>query len=274
MVSLHFVTYQSANLPIYQSSNSVKSLLVPGSIPFLIIALIPGVLLMFRRRDGGRAGKVWVTLLVLLYWMMSTPVTAVALVDLLTPDIPPVMSKADAQGATAIVLLGAGMDVYRSRDGSYGAPTREGSLRVLEAARLYKVLGGVPIIATGGLGSSQYSEAGLMAHQLEQLGVPPDSIIKEQQATNTREHAIFVPPILKERGIERFVLVTSQQHIGRARQVFRAAGMDPVPSTPEVYIAWGDRFEVFLPSRVALNASERMMYDLLAWVYYKAHGWI
>jgi len=252
----------------------VKDLLIPGSIPFLVLALIPGVLLMFRRTNGGRLGKIWVMLLILFYWVLSTPIAAVALIGLLTPHVPPIMSKADARGATAIVLLGAGMEVYRSRGASYGAPTREGSLRVLEAARLHRVLGGVPIVVTGGLGSSQYSEAGLMTHQLEELGVPREDIIKEERATNTREHAIFVPPLLKAHGIQQFVLVTSRQHIARALQVFRKAGMDPVPSTPEVYVARGARFEMFLPSRIGLYASERMMYDVLGWVYYKYRGWI
>ena len=251
----------------------VKDILIPGSIPFLLIALIPGVLLMFRR-SVGRAGKIWVTFLILLYWVLSTPMTAIALIGLVTPDVPPIMSKADARGATAIVVLGAGMEVYRSRGASYGTPTREGSLRVLEAARLHGVLGRVPIVATGGLGSSQYSEAGLMAHQLEQLGVTREDIITEERATNTRDHAIFVPPVLKAHGIQQFVLVTSRQHITRALQVFQKAGMDPVPSTPEVYVARGDRVEMYLPSRVALYASERMLYDLLGRVYYKYRGWV
>jgi len=253
---------------------SLKDFFLPGSIAFLLLSLVPGVLLLYRRRDGGRAGKIWIALLVLLYWVLSTPIAAIALVDLLSPDVPPVMSKADARGATAIVLLGAGMNVHRSRGGSYGAPTREGSLRVLEAARIYRVLGGVPIIATGGNRSSQYSEAGLMAHQLEQLGVPADHIIKEEKSANTRDHAMLVPPLLKQHGIERFVLVTSQQHIARALAAFRARGTSPVPSTPDVYVESGDAFELYLPSRVGLYVSERVMYDLIGWMYYKARGWV
>ena len=252
----------------------MKHFIVPGTIAFLIIALIPGVLLLFRKKDGGRAGKIWVTALVLLYWVFSTPITAITLVDLLSPDLPPVMSKADARGATAIVLLGAGMDVHRSRGDSYGAPTRDGSLRVLEAARLHRLLGGVPIIATGGQRSSQYSEAGLMAHQLEQVGVPAEKIIKEEQSTNTRDHAMLVPPLLKQHGVEQFVLVTCRQHIARALEAFRAVGVEPVPSTPDVYVRRGGALEMYLPSRVALSVSERMMYDLLGWAYYKARGWV
>ena len=252
----------------------MKYLLIPGSVTFLILALLPGVLLLFRRKDGGRAGKMWVTALALSYWILSTPVAAIAFVNLLSPNFAPVMSVADARGAAAIVVLGAGMEVHRSRGESYGAPTRDVSLRVLEAARVYRLLGGVPIITTGGLGSTQYSEAGMMAHQLEQLGVPAEKIIKEHASASTREHGIFVPPLLRQRGIEQFVLVTSQQHIARALAVFRAAGMDPVPSTPEVYVAGGGRLEMYLPSRTALSASDRMLYDLCGWVYYKARGWI
>jgi uncharacterized SAM-binding protein YcdF (DUF218 family) len=251
-----------------------RDLLIPGSIGFLIVGLIPGVLLLFRRKDGGRAGKMWVTMLVLMYWVLSTPAAAVAFVLLVSPNVPPIMSLSDARGATAVVVLSGGMDVHRSRGATYGAPAREVSLRVLEAARLHRALGGVPIIVTGGLGSLQYSEAGLMAHQLEQLGVSADKIIKEEQSANTRDHAIFVAPLLRRHGIEQFVLVTSQQHIARALAVFRAAGMNPVPSTPDVYVGRGGRLQMYLPSRVGLHVSERMVYDLMGWVYYKARGWI
>lgn len=253
----------------------LKVLLIPGSIGFLLLSLLVGSLLLFRRKDTGRAGRVWIAVLVVFYWILSTPLTAVALVDFLSPDVPPVMSSTDARGAAAIVLLGAGMSEHRSRGDVYGAPTREGTLRVLEAARLHRLLGGIPIVATGGVGSSQYTEAALMAQQLEQLGVPAHKIIKEEKSANTRDHALFVPPLLKQIGVERFVLVTSQQHIARALGAFRAVGSDPVPSTPEVYVASHDyRLEMYLPSTAGLHVSERMMYDLLGWVYYKARGWL
>lgn len=251
----------------------LKDLLIPGSVGFLLIWLVPGVFLLRRRKDGGRAGRLWIALLVLSYWVLSTPIAAVALVNLLSPAVTPVLSKADARGATAIVVLGAGMSVHRSRGDLYGAPTREGSLRVLEAARLHRLLG-VPVVATGGLGSAQYSEAGLMAHQLEQLGVPAGEIIKEERSANTRDHALLVPPLLRQHGFGRVVLVTSQQHIARALGAFRTVGADPVPSTPEVYVAVGGALEMFLPSRTALSASESLFYDLIGRVYYKARGWV
>lgn len=253
----------------------LKILFIPGTVGLLLLSLLPGALLLFRRKDGGRAGKVWIAVLALVYWVISTPVAAVALIDLLSPDVPPVMSSADARGATAIVLLGAGMSVHRSRGDSYSAPTREGALRVLEAVRLHRLLGGIPIVATGGPGTSQYTEAGLMAHQLEQLGVPADKIFKEEKSANTRDHALLVPPLLKQLGVQHFVLVTSQQHIARALGAFRAVGTDPVPSTPEVYVAEDNHpLEMYLPSTAGLHASERLFYDLIARVYYKTRGWL
>jgi uncharacterized SAM-binding protein YcdF (DUF218 family) len=251
----------------------LKELFVPGSIPFFLFMLLPGVCLMFRRKDGGRIGRVWVAALVVLYWVLSTPIAAVAFVQSLAPDYPPVMSPADARGATAVVVLGAGMEIHRSRGASWGVPTREGWLRVMEAARVSRVLGGVPIVTTGAHGSDQYTEAGMMAHQLQELGVPADRIITEDHARNTRDHALLVPPVLKAHGLGQFVLVTSRQHMRRSLAAFRVAGADPVPSTPEAYVSRGAPLEMYLPSLAALHLSERVLYDLVALVYYKARGW-
>ena len=78
---------------------------------------------------------------------------------------------------------------------------------------------------------------------------------------------MFVPPLLKQHGIEQFVLVTSQQHIARSLAAFRAVGLDPVPSTPEVYVARGEFWRCICPSRTGLYASERMMLRPAGWVY-------
>lgn len=251
----------------------LKESLAPGSISFLLLAALPGLVLLFRRRDGGRIGKIWMAALLLSYWMMSTPIAALTLVGWLTPDLA-IRSRADAAEARAIVVLGAGMEVHRSRESFSGAPTREGALRVLEAARVFRLLGGdLPIIVTGGLGWSGYSEADLMSDQLTQLGVPAPQILKEEGSNNTRDHALLVPALLKERGIVQFVLVTSRQHVVRALAAFRAVGLHPIPSTPEVYARPGHRLEMYLPSRVALMASQSVLYDLFARVYYRWRGW-
>ena len=189
--------------------------------------------------------------------MLSTPIAAVALVDLFSPDLPPVMSKADARGATAIVVLGAGMDVHRSRGGSLRRADARGSLRVLEAARLHRVLGGVPIIATGGHGLVAVfgSRADGASARAARACRRPHHQRREVDATRAIMRC-SCRRCLKQHGIEQFVLVTSQQHIARALAAFRAVGLDPVPSTPEVYVARGGVLEMYLPSRVGLDVSD------------------
>lgn len=252
----------------------LKELLVPGSLPFLLLMLVPALVLLFRKKDNGRAGRIWIASLGAFYWILSTPVASVALVEAMSPGYPAIVSPADAAGAGAIVVLGAGMEVHRSRGEISRAPTREGWLRVMEAARLHRLLGGVPVIPTGGHGIPGDTEAALMARQLEQLGVPAERIIKEEKARNTREHALLVPAILERHHISRFVLVTSKQHIRRSMAAFRATGLTPIPASPEPFVARGEPLEMYLPSRVALQLSERVLYDLAGWWYYRVRGWV
>jgi uncharacterized SAM-binding protein YcdF (DUF218 family) len=252
----------------------LKALVVPGSLSFLLLALSIGVCLLYRKKDGGRAGRRVRVGVVVGYWIWSTPVLAGPLVNLLTPDYPAVQSRAQARGANAIVLLGAGVDVYRSRGDLFEVSPREDALRIMEAVRVYHALDKPWVIVTGGMGSGRRTEAVRMGAELELLGVAADRIVLEPRAQNTHEHAIYVPPLLRERHVTQFVLVTSRQHIARALRVFRKAGWDPVPSTPEAY---GDRsrpIDRFLPEKNALLASEQLFYGEGAFVYYWLRGWL
>jgi uncharacterized SAM-binding protein YcdF (DUF218 family) len=250
----------------------LKELFVPGSLSFLLFALTLGTALLYRRRDGGRAGRRVILAVVVLYWVWSTPVLARLFLDLLTPDYPPVQSPAQAGGAGAIVVLGAGLDVLHSRGDTIDVSPREDTLRVLEAARVYLVLEKPWVVVTGGY--DHRSEAAHMAEELGRMGVPPERLVLEPQAQNTREHAIYVPPLLRERHVARFVLVTSRQHMSRALRVFRKAGWDPIPSTPEAYADDREAVNRWLPSRNALLTSEQVLYGEAALAYYWIRGWI
>lgn len=253
---------------------ALKELIVPGSVPFLIFSLIFGTLLLYRRNDGGRAGRLFLTGVALFYWIASTPATASAVIRLLTSDYPPVETQAQARGAAAVVVLGAGMELYDSRGDQFAASVREDALRMMEALRVYHVLDRPFVVVTGGYGSKRYVEAGRMAAELEAMGVPADRIVQETKATNTFDHTKYVPPLLQERHVGQFVLVTSRQHIDRALRVFHKAGFDPVPSSPDLDLNHFGPVEYFLPSRMALLASEELVYDKLGMMYYRLRGWI
>jgi uncharacterized SAM-binding protein YcdF (DUF218 family) len=254
--------------------NVLKELLVPGTLAFLFAALTCGTFLLYRKKDNGRAGRRLISIVLALYWIWSTPVLAVPLLNLLTPAYPPVESRTQAAGANAIVVLGAGLSVFRSRGDMLEISTREDALRVMEGARVYRVLDQPWVIVTGGLGSTRQTEAAHMAAELQSLGVPADRIVIEGQARNTHEHGLYVTTLLHERQTKRFVLVTSRQHIARALGVFRKAGWDPIPSSPDAYFDDGHTIEWVLPSRDTLRASEQLIYDKCAMVYYRLRGWV
>jgi len=211
---------------------------------------------------------------VALYWVWSTPVLARAFIALLTPDYPSVQTRDQSRGAQAIVVLGGGIDVFHSSGDEFEAIPREEALRIMEATRVYGLLDKPWVVVTGGYHPARLTEAAYMAEQLVRLGVPKDRIVLEPNAQNTRDHAIYVPPLLRERRVDRFVLVTSRQHMSRALRVFRKAGWDPVPSVPEAYA--DDTRPVFrwLPSKNALMSSEQVVYGECALAYYWIRGWL
>ncbi len=254
----------------------LKDFFVPGEGAFFLLAATVGTLLLYRKKNHGRAGRLLLTALVVFYWVLSTPASAVPLVRILSPDYPPVGNSADARGATAIVVLGGGMETYRSRGAMLQAGTREHSLRALEAARVYHLLDRPWVVVTGGLVDQHQpvAEATHMATSLKRLGVPADRVVEEGLSRNTHDHTVYVPPLLEARGVKQFVLVTSRQHMARSLRAFRAAGFDPVPSSPEFYVGPPSRVRQFLPSQAALDASTSMMYDIVAMMYYRARGWV
>jgi uncharacterized SAM-binding protein YcdF (DUF218 family) len=251
----------------------LKEALVPGSLIFFLLAACAGTLLLYRSTDHGRAGRRVLTALVALYWILSTPITAILFVRACSPDLPPVQTAADAPGSAAIVVLGGGMETYRSRGGELPSGTREHSLRALEAARVYRVLDRPIVIVSGSLGPEGMTEATHMRRSLTLLGVPDDRVIEEGKSRNTHDHTIYIPPLLAERRITQFVLVTSRQHMARSLRAFRRAGLDPVPSSPEFFVPRGGRWSMIIPSESALEVSTAMLYDLFAMVYYRVRGW-
>jgi len=165
------------------------------------------------------------------------------------------------------------METYRSRGAVLPVGSREHSLRALEAARVYRVLDPPWVIVSGSFGPEELTEAVHMRRSLALLGVPDDRVIEEGKSRNTHDHTLYIPPLLAQRGVKQFVLVTSRQHMARSLRAFRSAGFDPVPSSPEFFVPRGGALSRIIPSESALEASTSLLYDLLAMVYYRARGW-
>lgn len=253
----------------------VKDWLIPGSALFLLWTLTLGVILLFRRKKRDIVGRVWLLLIVLLYWTMSLPVTSRWLEAGLGGRFAPLVEAADAGGATTIVVLGGGSQSMRIEEQSLDLLSSQSAFSVLETVRVSRLLGTPLIIASGGRPSPRSqlrSEAEVIRDALVRLGVPADRIVVETASNNTRDQAVMVPAMLRERNIDRWVLVTSRRHMPRSLRLFRAQGTNPVPSpaareSDGVSRAWW-------PSGDSLQESRWMLREYAAFAYSWMRGWL
>ena len=151
--------------------------------------------------------------------------------------------------------------------------------RVLHAARLYRA-GKAPLIITSGgdVFPQQHSrpESDLIAELLVEWGVKLTDIIIENQSRNTYENAQLSRQILKDRKIQRVLLVTSALHMPRALAIFKSAGIDVVPSPTDFHAVDYSQPALldWIPSVGALQATTSAIKEYLGYHVYRWRGWI
>lgn len=249
---------------------------LPGSIVFLLLAFMAGLLLTHRRRTR-LWGQRWLCGLFFLYTGFSMPAGSRLVAAPLGWGFTPLQTAAEARGAKAIVVLDGGTLRYRDSAGLIELPNSSSVMRALEAARVYRLLGEPLVFVSGGdLGWKRdwAPEATAMRDLLVKLGVKPQRIILDSDSQNTHAHALNLVRLLKERGIPRFVLVTSPTHLRRSILTFRAAGADPAPSPSASSINNTRGWSEFWPSPEALLLTEQAMHDYLGLFYYRLRGWL
>ncbi len=97
-------------------------------------------------------------------------------------------------------------------------------LRLEEGVKLFKQHKVDYLITTGGMGLFNDSELPmgvLMKDYLVTRGVPQDKVFVEQTSTNTDENALDALEILKVSGIKDAVIITSADHMARAKLIFQ-----------------------------------------------------
>ncbi len=253
-------------------ASAAKLFFVPGSIPFFFAGLILGVVLLYGGDRPRRWGRAWLTVLLLVYGLLSTPLGSGFVAAPLVRQLPAITSKGQAAGVDTIVVLSNGGEVYGSGDDQVVEMGRPTAHNALEAARLYRLLSPALVVASGGIVEGdrrRVPEARVLADGLVRLGIPSQRIVLETQSRNTNEQAVNVAAILKKRGVRRVVLVTAPTHVPRARDSFRRAGLDPLPSAPPFVIsAPSALWHRLRPGIDGLEQSEWSCYEYLARVYY------
>jgi uncharacterized SAM-binding protein YcdF (DUF218 family) len=243
---------------------------------FLVIGVLAGVMLLYVPRLH-RWGRRWLVLLVLAYMALGMPIVSGWLEGRERPTYSPITSKAQAGNATAIVVLGNGSVTYTDGTHQISALTRRSSFNVMEGARLSSLFGDTQIVLTGGIvdpGSQQRAEADLMADAIVAMGVPRRRIVLDVHSTNTYEQSVRVAQLLAPHAA--CVVVTTPIHMRRTLELFKARGLQPIPSPSAIEYVGPPQSTLiqFVPNPFALRASELVMYEYLATVNGQARGWL
>ena len=247
------------------------------SSPLPMMAVLAIAAVWLWRRPASRGLRLYVLTVTLGYWLVTTSLGAYVLVTPLSHGMPRITSRDQARDAQAVVVLGGGAFTARVGEKFGGALTGSSLMRALEAARVNEIVGAPIVIASGGIPRPDRDvrpESEMLRDMLVKAGVPPGAIVEESQSKTTHEQAVAVVSLLRERHIERFVLVTSQTHMRRSLAVFRAAGVNPVPSVAPLRSEMSLPPPPLLPNVESLSLSDDAVYEYAAFVYYWARGYL
>jgi uncharacterized SAM-binding protein YcdF (DUF218 family) len=215
------------SLMFFILSKTVALIAVPSNL-LVALALIGLALMATRWRRAGT--HLMATALVVLVLAAYLPLGR-ALGHVLESRFPSWDPKRGAPDG--IVVLGGAIDPALSRAHGDVALT-ENAERVTAIAKLARAYPGARIIYTSGdasLSGNDGAEADYLYPLLDDFGIPRTRVVLESRARNTAENAAFSLELAKPKPGERWLLVTSAQHMPRAVGCFRRAGF-PVEAYP------------------------------------------
>lgn len=197
----------------------------PGFLVFGL--LLAGTALLWTR--WRRAGR----------WVVTATVAFVALVTVLPvgaamlavlEDRFPILLEPEPP-VHGIVVLGGSVNQFITEARGQPALT-EGAERLTEAVALARRFPEALIVFTGGSGSvtrPDVKEAMVARMFFTGMGIDPARLVLEDGSRNTFENAVFTRRLVDPKPGERWLLVTSADHMPRSVGAFRKAGWEPVP---------------------------------------------
>jgi uncharacterized SAM-binding protein YcdF (DUF218 family) len=93
--------------------------------------------------------------------------------------------------------------------------------RISKGVQLYKEGWAPVLIFSGAAAEGDVSNAQAMATIAARDGVPEDAILIEERSKTTAENATFTSDLLKQKGYNSFILVTSPYHQRRTYELFK-----------------------------------------------------
>lgn len=214
-------------------SKTVAFLLLPSNL-LIALGLIGLALMATRFRRGGL--RMALGSLLLLAVLGFSPLGGI-LAHTLESRFPPWDA---ARGAPdGIVVLGGG--IASTLSGDYDEPilTSDGG-RITAIAKLARAYPNARILYSGGspnLFGAGTPDGKYLLRLIDSFAVARERVAVEPRSRNTFENAVFSKEMANPKPGERWLLVTSAQHMPRAMGSFRQAGF-PVEAHP---VAWRTR---------------------------------
>jgi len=244
---------------------AIEMLCFPPGIN-IVIAVI-GLVLWRRWR---RAAALLLLGDVVLLYILSLPMTELALMSALQSYPPLNPRELNNPQAQAIVVLGAGRRIDAPE---YGGDTvsRLELERLRYAVHLYR-LSHLPLILVGGATETEQGripESLLMKQTLaDDFNVPVMGT--EEHSRTTAENAANVAALLRDHGIRRIYLVTHAWHMPRAMWAFRRAHIEATPA-PTAFVTAGEGNHAFpwLPSARALYNVRLALHEIAGLLWYR-----
>ncbi|MBI3705717.1 MAG: YdcF family protein [Rhizobiales bacterium] len=239
-------------------SKTVAFLLLPSN--FLILLGLAGLVLLATR--FARAGRrLLVTSLVLLALAGFAPIGS-ALAHLLESRFPP--WDASRGAPDGIIVLGGAILPRLSQD--YGTPAvGSEAARIFAIGKLARDFPNARIVYSGGDNSllGDAPEANFLHPLLDSIGVARTRVVLEMRSRNTEENAVFTKALVQPKPGERWLLVTSAQHMPRAVGCFRRIGF-AVEAYP---VAWHTRRALQLaPMEILSSGLVRLDNTVHEWI--------
>ncbi|MFC0407644.1 YdcF family protein [Roseomonas elaeocarpi] len=130
-----------------------------------------------------------------------------------------------------VVVLGGAVETTLTAD--WGLPAlNDAAERMTEAVRLARLYPQARIVFTGGSSMpalSRISESEVARRLWAELGLEGPRVLFEPHSRNTWENALFTREMVHPQPGERWVLVTSAQHMPRSVGIFRQLGWEVLP---------------------------------------------
>lgn len=237
-----------------------KEGLLPGSLSLFFLGLALG-LAALRFARTARLGTFALSVLILGYLAMSIPAGAWLFDRLVSAGYSSRVEDSELADVQAIVVLDANTIRYGVDDIEVAVLSRQGAVRALEAVRIYRKIEPSLVVVSGGIyvRVGKLSEGAAMRNVLVAAGVPADRVVLDSMSRNTREHALNVSAILREKGVSRIALVTSSVHMRRAMQAFSGSDLQIVPAPAQLEMP---KLSDWWPRSTALDRSWEAWYEV------------